>query len=750
MWLLKEEKLPALERKMKLSNKLTKESCLNTDINELAHSITQELSMAAKKTSIYGSNHPIASKSIERPFILMDKLFKFKKYININLKNGNLYVLNIRLKESVFSQEIIKFMQVLDINAILFSYKMTATEFGLFLDRLVRRVSKASHTNLFREYLKEKNIKTIEINSELCYKLFEDNQQYRGDAISELPLATMILNYLPDEIMTMAKLSSGQENIDDNPVLIDFDQDLVTYLMPERITSKSPKGLEKSALEFINKLLDFTGLDNQQEQIVLGKELFRLIEFHPQHDYILKNIQSSFVNDPHATEIIKTMQPTSTKIKMESSQHIDEMMDEIFNERNAWFPADEFISGYTRIIKTGQHEKAVEISLKLVNMLENNDSGFRQKALNLLEEIIKPLNLMRDQFIFDKIIQTVLRNLFEKKETYEYSEFIWQLIEKCLFEKNYETLSKIMTGLRVRRHIENDITIYDSAAVKKVYNNINQPVIIKSLVDELIRFDTKNNKFIKDILISTGTNEVAIALANIVTDSKRQVRQIALKILAELGKSSLNVLSSILMDDSLYERADGRRELPDNKWYIIRNSIFVLGLLKDPEAISSLRLRISDPDVRIRREIISSLEKIGGEEAVDILMMMAGDEDREIRGAAVISIGLIGSSENTPMLVEIAKSNPKIITKVVNSLSRLGGKEVEEFLTRMLSDKEYFDEVTGGIASKEEVRLAIVKALGQMGNKKTIKQYKNNLSTTQKIFFKNSPVNKAIEDILAE
>jgi HEAT repeat protein len=83
-------------------------------------------------------------------------------------------------------------------------------------------------------------------------------------------------------------------------------------------------------------------------------------------------------------------------------------------------------------------------------------------------------------------------------------------------------------------------------------------------------------------------------------------------------------------------------------------------------------------------------------------------------------------------------------------LSRLGGKQVEESLTRMLSDKEYFDEVTGGIASKEEVRLAIVKALGQMGNKKTIKQYKNNLSTTQKIFFKNSPVNKAIEDILAE
>jgi len=732
------------------SNKLTKESCLNTNINELVHSIVRELSMSAKKTSIYGLNHPSASKSIERPFILMDKIFKFKKYININLKNGNLYVLNIRLKESVFSQEIVKFMQVLDLNAILFTYKITAAEFGLFLDRLVKRVSKASHTNLLREFLKEKKIKTIEVNSELCYRLFEENQQYRGDAVTELPLVSIILNQLPTDLESLAAISSELNNAEQNSSILDFDYDLLSYLMPERITAQSAEKLEKSANDFLVNLLNINNPEQNQEQISLGKEIFRLIEYHPKHDIIIKNIQTNYAYDAHATEIIKSLQPTSTKIKIESAQHIDEMMDEIFNERNAWFPTDEFISGYIRIIRTGQQEKALDISLKLVNLLENNDSGFRQKALNLLVEIIKPLNLMRDEYIFEKLIQVILRNLFEKKETFEYSEFIWQLIEKCIHEKNYETLSKIMIGLRVRRHIEKDVTVYDSVAVKKVYNNINQPILIKSLVDELIRFDTKNNKYIKDILISTGTNEVALALANIVTDTNRQVRQIALKILAELGKSSLNVLSGVLYDDSLFERADGRRELPDNKWYIIRNSIFVLGLLKDPEAIDSLRLRINDPDVRVRREIISSLEKIGGDMAIDILMMMASDEDKEIQGAAVISIGLIGSSENTPMLVEIAQSNPKIITKVVNSLSRLGGEKSEEFLTRMLADKDYFDEVTGGVTSKEEVRLAIVKALGQMGNKRCIKQYKNNLSTTQKIFFKNSPVNKAIEDILAK
>lgn len=735
---------------MKQPNKLTKESCLNTDINELVHSVIRELSIAAKKTSIYGSNHPIASKSIERPFILINKLSKFKKYININLKNGNLYVLNIRLKESVFCQEVIKFMQVLDMNAILFSYKMTASEFGLFIERFVKRVSKASHTNLFREYLKEKKIKTIEINSELCYQIFEKNQQYRGDAMAELPLVTLILNQLPEELESLAVISLSLNNTESDSIVIDFDYDLITYLIPERITAQTAEGIEKSTNEFLVNILNLCDSEYQQEQMALGKEIFRLIEYHPQHEIILKNIQLTYANDSNVTEVIKSLQPTSTKIKIESSQHIDEMMDEIFNERNAWFPIDEFVSGFTRIIKTGQREKAVEISLMLVNMLENNNSGFRQKALNLLVEIIKPLNLMRDEYIFEKIIQIVLRNLFERKETFEYSEFIWQLIEKCIYEKNYETLGKIMTGLRVRRHIEKDVTVYDSVAVKKVYNNINQPELIKSLVDELIRFDTKNNKYIKEILISTGTNEVALALANIVTDTNRQVRQIALKILAELGKSSLNVFSGILMDDSLFERPDGRRELPDNKWYIVRNSIFVLGLLKDSEAIYSLRLRINDTDVRVRREIISTLEKIGGEEAIDILMMMASDEDKEIREAAVISIGLIGTVENAPMLVEIAKSNPKIITKVVNSLSRLGGKESEEFLTHMLADKEYFDAITGGVSSKEDVRLAIIKALGQMGNKKSIKQYRNNLSTTQKIFFKNSPVNKAIEDILAK
>ena len=75
----------------------------------------------------------------------------------------------------------------------------------------------------------------------------------------------------------------------------------------------------------------------------------------------------------------------------------------------------------------------------------------------------------------------------------------------------------------------------------------------------------------------------------------------------------------------MFARDPQRHELPDDKWYVVRNSIFVLGSLRDPGGVAALRARIDDHDIRVRREIVSALEKIGGDEALDCLTLMADD-----------------------------------------------------------------------------------------------------------------------------
>jgi HEAT repeat protein len=276
--------------------------------------------------------------------------------------------------------------------------------------------------------------------------------------------------------------------------------------------------------------------------------------------------------------------------------------------------------------------------------------------------------------------------------------------------------------------------------------------VIEGLVEDMIRADFDTSQYLQDILIAIGSNEIALVLSENISHPMRRVRQQALRILAELGKATLRVFSDILMDDRWFERPEDRHELPDAKWYVLRNSIFVLGLLKDEGGIAPLRLRMTDPDVRIRREIVSALEKIGGEEAVDLLVLMAEDADREIREKAIIAVGVIGITDSAPLLIDVAKRNPSESIRVANALGKLGGHEARAFLTSILESEDRLVELSGGLVSKDDLRVAIIKALGNIGDQASIdsiRKFKDHLSTAQKIFFKQSSVQKTIADVLS-
>jgi HEAT repeat protein len=192
--------------------------------------------------------------------------------------------------------------------------------------------------------------------------------------------------------------------------------------------------------------------------------------------------------------------------------------------------------------------------------------------------------------------------------------------------------------------------------------------------------------------------------------------------------------------------------LPDEKWYVVRNSIFVLGSLRDPQGVAPLRARIDDKDVRVRREIVTALEKIGGEEAIDCFTLMAEDPIIEVREAAVVAIGLVGRPESAPILIDISKKDPRNSIKAVTALGKLGGPEAREFLGKLLNDPEATSELSKGVVSKDDLRVAAVKALGQIGDPDAIEQvrkFRDSQSTTQKLLFKNSSVNKVIAEVMS-
>ncbi|NOY87967.1 MAG: hypothetical protein GXO93_01080, partial [FCB group bacterium] len=146
----------------------TGKAVLHVNLKKLVNSLLREFAVACKKVAIYGPNHPSASRAVGKPFLVFNDIFKFKKYININLQNGQLFILNICLKDSIFNEEVTRFMQILDVDSILFKKHITMGELEKFIERFVKRVDLSNHENLLSTFLSKQGIESMEVNSEIA------------------------------------------------------------------------------------------------------------------------------------------------------------------------------------------------------------------------------------------------------------------------------------------------------------------------------------------------------------------------------------------------------------------------------------------------------------------------------------------------------------------------------------------------------------------------------------------------------
>ncbi|MCP4685529.1 MAG: HEAT repeat domain-containing protein [bacterium] len=729
-----------------------RESTLSTNLSEQAHSLARELAMACKKMSIYGPGHPQAIKAVEKPFFILGTIFRFKNNINLNVFRGQLYLLNIRLRDTVFNSQILQFLQVPDVNAVIFERRMTVNQFSFFVETLVKRETAYDPKFQLGDFLNQQGVDCIHVNTEQAFNLLEERKQYRGDVDGDFSVRRMALDQLGTDLSTLAEV--GEAEADRLLQMgIDFDPDIVRYLLPERVAAIPAKEVRA----VLTQLADQLSSDDDNNAVIsdastLYMSLFKLVEFHPEKNAIIENLEDRRRRLRGGADSGGDAGSATGKIKIESSRQIENLIEEMFVSGNHDYDVREFCDRFARLLKTGQAHKAQETVNRLMEFMGAGNPEFRQKALNLLGSTLAELNLVTDRAIFETTTEAIVKTLEGKSETYEYSELIWKLFETCHREQLYELMARLTSAMADRRIVKDNVTVYDSMAVKKGFENISRRETISQLVSELIEADHKTGQCLKEILVSIGSEEIALALSRIISHPLRNVRQLCLKILAELGKASLKVFSHILYDDAMFRRDDDRHELPDSQWYVIRNSIFVLGSLHDDQGVPALRVRISDSDVRVRREIISSLEKIGGEEAIDCLTLMADDPLKEIREASIIAIGLVGPPEAAPLLIDIALRNPRESIRAVRALGKMGGEEARAYLTSLLEAPQKLSDLANGRVSRDELKVAVVKSLGDIGDSEAIehvKKFRDGQSATSKIFFKNSSLNKAITEVLS-
>jgi HEAT repeat protein len=74
-----------------------------------------------------------------------------------------------------------------------------------------------------------------------------------------------------------------------------------------------------------------------------------------------------------------------------------------------------------------------------------------------------------------------------------------------------------------------------------------------------------------------------------------------------------------------------------------QDAAYVLGMMKDPEAVQPLCMAMHNPDPLLRMIVVEALGKIGDPAAVDTLRLALGDVDQSVSGAARKSLKKMGA-----------------------------------------------------------------------------------------------------------
>ena len=96
-----------------------------------------------------------------------------------------------------------------------------------------------------------------------------------------------------------------------------------------------------------------------------------------------------------------------------------------------------------------------------------------------------------------------------------------------------------------------------------------------------------------------------------------------------------------------------RLYLQDERWFFVRNVVMILGMMASRQAIPLLRLTVSHPEPRVRREVARAVGKIRNPNGMDLLASLLEDGNKMVRLATIAAIRDIGGPKAKRMLEEI-------------------------------------------------------------------------------------------------
>lgn len=314
------------------------------------------------------------------------------------------------------------------------------------------------------------------------------------------------------------------------------------------------------------------------------------------------------------------------------------------------------------------------------------------------------------------------------------------------FEMPEEDLS--LEQLISRMELEHDETRYLELAKKlsrktEEYKHAGRIAELVPVLSFLLRQgeDETKDRFIAEYAMFTfeqvASGEITDYILQNIQNREYQDKEQLFHFLRHLGKNVVYaILQQLCTAEDLYARKAlaisliriGEPAIPpivsmlkDERWYVIRNMVAILGELGSKSSVPGLRRTASHPDERVRKETIRALSRIKGREAESVIISLIYDKSQVIRKQAIQALGTMKSQTAVEQLLQIATQSDFFMKHIplkkeaLVAVGRIGDRQAVPELIRIMQTPSW-----QFWRCPEDLKIAAVASLGMIGDEAAI------------------------------
>jgi HEAT repeat protein len=157
--------------------------------------------------------------------------------------------------------------------------------------------------------------------------------------------------------------------------------------------------------------------------------------------------------------------------------------------------------------------------------------------------------------------------------------------------------------------------------------------------------------------------------------------------------------------------------LEDERWYLVRNVIFIIGEIGNSTTIQFLKKPLQHPDHKVRRETVRALHKIGGDEAWAFITETMSDPDSSVAVTATELLGTVHYPKAIKKMFLIAsrekpfeEASNLLRKTAIENLGKLKVAEAAPHCIQIIKKRSLL-----GAKEDSDIRRAAVQALAEIG-----------------------------------